>query len=99
MIYLYVVLGLVAAYLICRYVPGFKCVTYCRLKTYKYEKATKKIEKMSSYDFSASSKKKLIKLYLDSTPFGCKSLFTGSDVAKQRELLKNAIAEKELLED
>jgi hypothetical protein len=99
MTYLYYILSIVGIVLICKYVPGFKCLTFCRYKTYKFEKANKKIEKMSSYDFSRMSKKSLNALYKDSTPFGCKSLYASAEIAKQREILKNIVAERELLED
>lgn len=99
MSYLYWALGAIALGFICRYIPGFKCITYCRYKAYKFEKANQKIGKLSSYDFSQMSKKGLNKLYNDSTPFGCKSFYLSTDLQKQREILKNIIAERELLED
>ena len=95
-----IVLYLVLAILVARYVPGIKCLTYCKYRQLRYNKAVLKLMKhYNDKGFKELSKKDMIYLYEQSTPFGCTSLIklTGQD--KAREILKNAIAEKELLED
>lgn len=96
MIFLYLILLLLAM----RYIPGLKCVSYCRYRKYRYERA---VLKLMSYfineGFKDLSKKEMIYLYEQSIPFGCTSLIKLQNQDKAREILKNMIVEKELLED
>ena len=83
-----------------RYVPGLKCITYCNYRKYRYNNATLKLMTLfNSNSLMSLRKKEMIYLYEQSTPFGCTSLMKLSNQDKAREMLKNMIAEKELLED
>ncbi|CAB4125271.1 hypothetical protein UFOVP53_96 [uncultured Caudovirales phage] len=99
-----------------RYVPGIKCITYCKYRQYKYYKAIDTLKEISVYNiksyfgrdlvelkvsvnFSHLTKKQMIELYRDSQAFGCNALKKNEWQDKVREMLKNAIAECELLED
>lgn len=96
-----IILGLVVFYCACLYVPHFKCITSCRWKTYRFKKANEVLYSIDEQkpDLSKFSKKQLIKLYERSTPFGCRSLTIKDAHTKIREVIKNTIAERELLED
>jgi len=102
--------------MIARYMPGIKCITYCKYRQYKYYKAIDKLKEIGivnikSYfgrdvvelkvgmSFAHLTKKQMITLYKDSTIFGCNALSKNDWQEKVREVLKNAIAERELLED
>ena len=110
---LYWSLGIIVALLVFRYVPGFKCVSYCRFKQFRHRRAVNKLRTMSeiyecqnTYDDRVRrveckdvSTKVLIKLYDNTTPFGCTSFNRESWLDEAREHLKNSIAERVLLED
>jgi hypothetical protein len=86
--------------IIARYVPGIKCITYCNYRKYRYNKAVLELMTLfNSNSLMSFKKKQMIYLYEQSTPFGCRSLMKLSNQDKAREILKNMIAEKELLED
>ena len=102
--------------LIARYIPGIKCVTYCKYRQYKYHKAIKTLKQIgtknaksyfgidvldikTNISFIHLTKKQLIVLYKDSEPYGCSALKKNEWQEKVREKLKNAIVERELLED
>lgn len=88
-------LGVVA-----KYIPGLKCITYCLYRKHRYKKATFKLMALFNSDSLMSLRKKeMITLYEQSTPFGCTALIKLSNQDEAREILKNMIAEKELLED
>lgn len=110
-------LGVVALLVACRYVPGFKCVSYCRYKTFKGNRAKKKLKtlcefvqnthtspydevmyRVSTLNVDGYSSKQLLKLYKNTLPFGCNSFDEPSWLIQARELLKNRIAELQLLE-
>jgi hypothetical protein len=99
-----------------RYVPGIKCITYCKYRQYKYHKAIETLERISiknvknyfgrdllklkdNINFDHLTKKQMIALYTDSKVFSCNALSKNDWQEKAREMLKNAIAERELLED
>lgn len=85
--------------LIMRYVPGIKCVSYCNYRKYRYNKATLRLMTLfNKNSLTTLKKKEMIYLYEQSTPFGCSSLMKLSNQDKAREILKNMIVEKELLE-
>ena len=89
------ILGVIA-----RHLPGFKCITYCVYRKHRYNKATLRLMTLfNSNSLMNLRKKEMIHLYEQSTPFGCTSLIKLSNQDKAREMLKNMIAEKELLED
>ena len=88
----------VVAALTLRYLPGFKCPSYCKYRQYRYKRA--QIKLMSLYQnkgFTHLSKKEMIILYKQTTHFGCTALdkLQNEDIA--REILKHLIVEKELL--
>lgn len=93
-IVLITLLGLAA-----RYVPGLKCITYCVYRKHRYNKATLRLMTLfNSNSLMSLRKKEMIHLYEQSTPFGCTSLIRLSNQNKAREMLKNMIVEKELLD-
>ena len=94
--------------LACRFLPGPKCITYCKLKQFKRKLAVAELEKFAIFDaqgryvgadFGTTPIKKLIKLYKNTEPFGCSQLtINGTWLLKTREILKETIVEKQLLE-
>jgi hypothetical protein len=97
---------LLATILLCRFVPGPKCMTFCAYKKVKYKNAVNELEKYAMWNnsiciganFKDTKTKKLIQLYQDSSPFGCSELTIGTWVKTTREALKETIAERLLLD-
>lgn len=99
-------------YLLFRYVPVFKCLVYCKFKKIKYHWAVRRISLICHFEFVGSymrektsdintdkfSTKMLIKLYKYSTPFGCQSLRVPQWLPSARELLREEIADRQLLD-
>lgn len=105
---LYFILSCLVVGAMIRYFPGVKCLTYCKYKTYRYDKACLRLyclfyesdtKNMVAPDFDNINKRQLISLYEDSTPFGCANLEQEEWHTTARDFLKSAIADKELLED
>lgn len=114
---LFWILGATALIVACRYVPGFKCITFCRYKTIKGNRAKKKlksmcelvdstqrdhygeyIQRVNTLNTEGLSSKKLLNLYHSTSPFGCNSFDQPSWLTAAREILKERIAEMQLLE-
>jgi len=105
---LYIILGLMFL-IACRYVPGFKCVTFCFYKKYKAMKALDDLRKITifknnfeniilSIDDEHYSLKQLDSIYKNTFGFGCRQNDFPNWVYSAREILKNRIAERHLLE-
>ena len=104
---LYWSLGAVGLAVACRFVPGFKCITFCKYKTIKRNRAIKKLHNMVLFTKSQKihilnceeqSTKALVKLYDSTTPFGCNSINQEQWLIDARSILKERIAERHLLE-
>ena len=106
---LYWILGVIGIGLLGRYVPGFKCISYCRYKTIKKNMALKKLKSICDMDngyrpkvitinSDGYSSKKLLALYKNTLQFGCNSFNEPEWIPSAREILKERIAELQLLE-
>lgn len=96
--------------LLFRYVPGFKCISFCRYKQLKLKRAVDKLRERLVHDYNQSrvkvqdirledlSTKQMLALYKATEPFGCATFRTDSWVYEAREILKNRIADREILE-
>ena len=112
---LYWILGLIGLGLLGRYVPGFKCISFCRYKGIQKKRAIDKLRKIcdieEKYDnnYRATKRKtltvntdgytakRLEKLYKNTLHFGCKSFNEEDWVPSARDILKERLAEYQLL--
>lgn len=110
---LYSILGIILSLLICRYVPGFKCISYCKYKTYVAKIYKNKLYNMCEFqnyrhgsaplkvttiNTDGYSSKQLLKIYNNSGTFSCREFSIESWIPEARELLKERIAELQILE-
>ena len=108
---LYWGLGIVVLLAACRWLPGTKCITWCRIKKFKYDRATKRIEgmivwddphgrhrKVKTLDYTGYTTRQLEKIYNATEPFGCRQFDEKSPISDARNKLKERIAEGHLLE-
>jgi len=98
--------------LACRFMPGPKCVTYCKFRQIKFKLAKEKLREMSvfqhlttgdsakfkSISFGNLNYDQLCRLYMNSRPYGCSELIQEEWFVAARNALQEAIAEKQLLE-
>lgn len=96
---------------ICRFVPIFKCITWCKLKKIRAKYALDQLYDMCSFLPSNRHRpsvpvniytekyttKQLEKIYKYTTPFGCNSFNQPDWVEAARNLLKHEIADRQLL--
>jgi hypothetical protein len=111
---IWIIASLIVVALLCRFVPGPKCITYCAIRKKGYRRSLNRIRKyviidnsdrFVSADFSTLSSKTLQKMFADTTPFGCESISRSGEsipvpnwVPSARQALKEVIAERLLLE-
>ncbi len=93
MILIFSVVSVIIIGLFC--LPGLKCIGYCKYKRSRFDKYSKKLEQVEK--FKEMSLKELKQIYKHTTPFGCKT-FSDHGWNKFRTILKNEIADRELLE-
>lgn len=110
MVYFIVLSTIIAAYLLFRYVPGFKCIGFCKIKQIRQEKSINNLKDRIMYDESGMRKyvvslktddlslKQMYKLHKTTEPFGCTAFSTPDWLYSARKLLKSNIVDKELLE-
>lgn len=110
MVILYHIVGLISFLAACKYVPGLKCITYCRYKTIRKNRAiavlkdicdidhSKVVSKVKAINVENISPKKLHKTYKDIQYFGCSSFTEPNWLPSARDILKETIAEFQLLE-
>lgn len=107
---LYYILGFISVMVAGRYVPGLKCIGYCKYKSIRKNRAIAALKKICYIDYSKSpikvksidvnkiSSKKLYRIYKDIQHFGCNSFKEESWMPSAREILKETVAELQLLE-
>ena len=90
----------------CRYMPGPKCMTYCKFRQFVYKGAKNKLKSLCvdnnntvTADFSSLTNEQLIKIWTNTTPYSCSSLSKEETlIVKARILLQEEIAERHLLD-
>lgn len=112
---LFWILGIIVLGLAGRFVPGFKCISWCRWKQLRAKLYIKRLENITEkkykhdqygdgYEYATHvntdgfSSIQLLRIYKNTAPFGCKSFDRPGWIDTAREILKNRIAEMQILE-
>lgn len=104
--------GILTVLGVCRYVPIFKCLTWCKIKRVKARYALEELYQMCNFKYTGGHRgerainidtreytlKQLEKIYKNSTPFGCNSFNQPEWLHSARNLLQNEIADRQLLD-
>ena len=112
---LWVSLAVTIGLLLCRFMPGPKCLTYCKFRQLKFKAAREKLREMSIFKVKKINNQiseevftslttqhlsydQMCRLYTNSRPYGCSELVQEQWFVAARNALRDAIAEKQLLE-
>jgi hypothetical protein len=86
--------------------PGPKCITYCKIKSTKFNASKDKLQRLvifsgsnySSISFDRIPNKELIEMWKNTEPYGCSDVLKYEQwFIKARNALKETIAERQLL--